>query len=182
MLHRLPRAPFLSLALLAAGALPARATAPGAAFEGLLGCQALADAGSRLACYDRELARVAPLLRAPAGGGAAAAAGTAPASGSGAQASVSAQAASAEADFGRVRPRDDQVLKQISTTLPEGFSGWRAGDRIRLGNGQIWRIADDSNGVVFPKSRRVVIRQGALGAFYLEFDGDNRSPRVRRVD
>ncbi len=156
--------------LLSAAPLAQAQTGPVA---GLLACQKLAEATARLACYDREVAQLAatptpatPSAMAPAA--AAAALPTTP--------------RAAEERFGLPAKAGNAEPTSIVSALPEGFSGWRAGERIRLANGQVWRIADDSSAFVSPKSPRVVVRQGALGAFYLDFDGDNRSPRVRRVE
>ena len=70
----------------------------------------------------------------------------------------------------------------MESRIPGPFEGWMPGERIKLANGQVWQIADDSAGVVYGKDLRIKIRRGALGAFYLEVEGTNRSPRVRRVE
>ena len=166
---------------LAAAALLAAAPAvlaQAGSYEGLLACQKLTDAPARLACYDREVPRLASTLPAP--GLTAAPATARPQSAPAAAVPVTPQAP--EERFGLPAKPGEAEPTRIASTLPEGFGGWRAGQRIRLANGQVWRIADDSSAFVERKSLRVVVRQGALGAFYLDFDGDNRSPRVRRVE
>jgi hypothetical protein len=45
----------------------------------------------------------------------------------------------------------------------------------------VWRIADDSKGALWVENPKVRVRRGALGAFYLEIEGTNRSPRVQRL-
>jgi hypothetical protein len=165
-----PLLPVLAAVWLLAGA-PAGAQT--SAVDALLACQKLADAGARLACYDREVPRLAPAPRAT---------GSVPTAPAATAAPPPVPAAAAEARFGLSAKPEDSGPAQITSTLPDGFSGWRAGQRIQLGNGQVWRIADDSSAFVNLKSPRVVVRQGALGAFYLDFDGDKRSPRVRRVE
>lgn len=168
-MNPLPTRFFLHCLVALAGLAAATgATGQPAALEPLLGCQKLSDAAARLACYDREVPRLAPGLPAAGPAAAAIAAPTPP--------------APPEARFGLRAPSGDAAPASIVSALPEGFAGWRAGQRIRLANGQVWRIADDSSAFVSLKSLRVVVREGALGAFYMDFDGDKRSPRVRRVE
>jgi hypothetical protein len=54
-------------------------------------------------------------------------------------------------------------------------------DAIPLANGQVWQIADGSARFMSLDNPKVTIRRGALGSFFLDFENDNRSPRVRRV-
>lgn len=68
----------------------------------------------------------------------------------------------------------------VDATLADAIDGWQAGSRIRLENGQVWQIVDDSSGFLRSGTRNVRIRRGALGAYYMEFEGSNRSPKVRR--
>lgn len=69
----------------------------------------------------------------------------------------------------------------MDSTIPGRFFGWGPNDTITLANGQIWQISDDSRGAMASTDPRVTVRRGALGAFYLEIVGTNRSPKVRRV-
>lgn len=85
-----------------------------------------------------------------------------------------------EAKFG-LAPKPSEELESIHSHIPGLFEGWRPNARIRLANGQVWQIADDSTNLLQRREPRVTIRRGALGAFYLDIEGDNRSPRVRRV-
>jgi len=69
----------------------------------------------------------------------------------------------------------------IESTIPGRFLGWGPSDLITLANGQIWQVSDDSRGALVSNNPKVLVRRGALGAFYLEIAGTNRSPRVRRI-
>lgn len=69
----------------------------------------------------------------------------------------------------------------MASTIPGRFLGWKRRETITLANGQVWQISDDSSGALVSTNPNVKVRRGALGAFYLEIDGTNRSPRVRRV-
>lgn len=69
----------------------------------------------------------------------------------------------------------------MDSTIPGRFLGWGPNDTITLANGQVWQISDDSRGALASTDPKVTIRRGALGAFYLEIAGTNRSPKVRRI-
>jgi hypothetical protein len=134
---------------------------------GLLRCRAVTDSAARLACYDA--------LVVPASQGKAAA--PAPGSASASQ----AKPRETPEQFGVPQKDREVALDAIESTIPGRFEGWGPRDRIKFANGQVWQIADDSKGYIDKDNPKVRVRRGALGAFYLEFEGTNRSPRVTRV-
>ena len=139
----------------------------------LQACRAVAQASARLACYD-----ALPLSNAgsaPASGGVSAAPVTpaAPA----VTASTSAQAA---ASFGLEVA--GEKLQEVRSHIPGAFDGWRAGDRIRLANGQVWRVVDDSRADYNLRDPKVTVRRGALGSYLMDIEGAKQLPRVRRVE
>lgn len=136
---------------------------------GFLRCRAIADSASRLACYD-ALPVPAPAARS---------APQAPAAGRPASPAMPASRPS-DGQFG-LAPKPAEEVAEIYSSIPGLFEGWRPNERIRLANGQVWQIADDSSSLVQRREPKVTVRRGALGAFYLDIEGDNRSPRVRRV-
>jgi hypothetical protein len=74
-------------------------------------------------------------------------------------------------------------VQAVDSHIPGEFRGWEAGSRIKLANGQVWEVADGSRGALAPViDPKVRVRRGVLGSFYLEIEGLNRSPRVRRVE
>jgi hypothetical protein len=134
-------------------------------------CRALADGAARLACYD------ALPLAAAAGAALPAAVPSAD------RAAPSAPAARVEdpaATFGLPRQQDAQ--KEITSRIIGRFEGWRPGERIRLANGQVWQVSDDSSGAYYLLDPKVTVRRGALSSFWLDVDGAKHSPRVRRVE
>lgn len=135
---------------------------------GLQRCRAIADATARLACYDALALQPAPAKPAAAPAKPAAAA---PAPDSRATA----------AQFGLEDRKPAPVLASIDSHIPGRFDGWGPGATIRLANGQSWQVADGSSGAHWIENPKVRVRRGALGAFYLEIEGTNRSPRVTRV-
>ena len=123
-------------------------------------CRTVADAPARLACYD-----AIPL---PPAGTTAASPATPP--------------RQTPQQFGmEVQLAAKTQLDAIDTTITGRFYGWGPGERIELANGQVWQVTDDSRGVLDVLNPKVRVRRGTLGAFFLEFEGSNRSPKVRRV-
>ena len=122
----------------------------------VLQCRSLADAASRLACYDAmPVGQARPAV------------------------------AAAGADFGReaVKPKQEAQPKAIESTIVGQFSGWRPNTRITLANGQVWRIVDDSASDLPPtRNQKVRIERNLFGTFFLKIDGSNDSAKVRRVE
>ena len=125
---------------------------------GLTRCRAITEATARLACYD-ALA-VSPAAGKPA---------------------IAAPAKPAAEQFGLEEKRAAPALEAIDSHIPGRFDGWGPGARIRLANGQVWQVVDGSSGAHWIENPKARVRRGALGAFYLEIEGTNRSPRVARV-
>ena len=145
--------PLLGLSLALAFTLVAGSA--GADDSALRRCRALADAAARLACYD-ALPLGAPTVAA------------------------SAAAAPTAATFGLQRA--DDGLLEIVSTIPGLFEGWRPGDRIRLANGQLWQVTDDSSAIYNLRDPKVTVRRAAMGTFVLDIEGARRLPRVRRLE
>jgi hypothetical protein len=61
------------------------------------------------------------------------------------------------------------------------FEGWDRGTLIKLANGQVWRVEDDSSEIVYLDSPKATLRRGALGSVYIDIEGARGAPRVRRV-
>lgn len=138
-------------------------------------CRAMADPGQRLSCYD-ALQPAAGTVARPSGT-------TAPSPGNVPAARTSAATAAgttAEQRFGLPAPAAE-VADVIESHIPGRFSGWEPGSRLTLGNGQVWQVSDGSRGVFNLVDPKVRVRRGVVGSYYLEIEGQNRSPRVRRV-
>ena len=120
--------------------------------SGLQKCRAIADSAQRLACYD------ALPVAAPA-----------------------APARSPLARFGfEDRPQGDE-LASTQSHIAGRYDGWGPRSLIRLANGQVWEVTDGTSGWVGATNPKVTIRRGVMDSFFLEFEGLNASPRVRRV-
>ena len=154
--------------ILAVSALALGTLASGVAMAdegGLQACRAITDAARRLACYD---ALPLPSPVAPA------AKPAAPAAAPHDPASFGFEAKAAQAT--------QAALPSIGSYIPGRFEGWGPRERIKLANGQVWQVTDDSNAVMNLMDPKVTVRRGALGAFYLEFEQSNRTARVKRVE
>lgn len=116
-------------------------------------CRSLADATPRLACYD-----------AIALGGTRAAQPT---------------RQEMEKSFGL--PEKKVPLAAIDSTIPGSFDGWGPNQQITLANGQVWRVIDDSTGVVYGTNLKVKIERSAFGTTFMVFEGTTRSPKVKRI-
>lgn len=129
---------------------------------GLRRCRGIADAASRLACYD-----ALPL----------------PAAGAAARPTVPGREAASPSLMERfgLESRQPQA-DRVESHIPGLFTGWKANSQIRLANGQVWKVVDGSWLHGEWHNPKVSVRRGMLGAFYLDIEGESRSPRVRRVE
>ncbi len=153
-----------SLLVLLAAATPALADD-----DALERCRAIKDPALRLACYDA--------IALPAPGTPAAA----PTPGRSAAPGTSAvPPRETPAQFGLPR-RADAELSEIRGRIPGRFQGWGPATKIRLDNGQVWQISDGSSRPLDVENPKVTVHRGVLGAFYLQVEGTNETPRVRRV-
>jgi hypothetical protein len=164
----MPHSKLLPLLLtLSAVAAPALAQPAGS----LKACRAITESAARLACYDAlplpTDAPAAPRSAAPAQAAAVA----------GKQAP-----ANPASSFGLEAKAAQSAPDAIDSHIEGRFEGWEAKSRIRLANGQVWQVTDGSQGVLNLDSPKVRVRKGMFGAFYMDIEGTNRSPRVRRVE
>lgn len=74
-------------------------------------------------------------------------------------------------------------IDSIESTIVGTFAGWGPGSRITLANGQVWRIVDGSEATLTPTTNtKVTIKRNFIGTIFLQVDGTNNSPKVRRVE
>jgi hypothetical protein len=163
----------LLLLTLAAGA----AHADEAAF---LRCRGIADSTARLACYDAVPA-VAATPKSPPGTLLGSVTPPVPAPTASTVTLPAAPVATTGQRFGLPATVPEAELNRIESRLTGKLEGWGPYTRFRLDNGQVWQVADDSSRMLDLDKPKVAIRRGALGVFYIEFEGTNYSPRVKRV-
>jgi hypothetical protein len=120
----------------------------------LLACRKLADGAARLACYDAI-----------------------PAGSHGAAAPVAAEKA-----FGLEPKKREEAPTSIQSTIVGNFAGWGPATLFTLANGQVWKVVDGSQADLAPVSNPPVkITRNVFGTMFLEIEGTNASPKVRRV-
>ena len=152
----------------------------------MLRCRQVADGPARLACYDAiPLPVTVPVAAVPGVPVAAAAAQAAPVAAA-APAAGMVVAAPSRADMENMFGREPAVLhgqrlETLETTIEGDFDGWVPGQRIRLANGQVWKVVDGSEDVVDLHNPKVTIKRGLFGAIFLDIDGAHRNPKVTRV-
>ena len=154
-------------------------------------CRGIPDAAIRLACYDAlqmnatPAATQAPPIAAPKAAASAppkTATPPPPASASAPAPAPAPQQQAAAQSFGyESRAPAVEPPTTLESTIPGHFEGWGPNSRIKLANGQVWQIADDSHAYFNVDNPKAVIRRGMMGGFFLEVNDNNRSPRVRRV-
>jgi len=155
------------------------AVVPALAQDGLQRCRAVTDTSARLACYDALANGAGAAAPTPA----AAPAALQPARSAVAISAASvAAAATGEASFGLSEARRISTVESVESSVAADFSGWEPNSRIRLANGQVWQVTDGTSVALSPGSRKVRIRRGLLSSFFLDIEGLNTSPRVRRTD
>jgi hypothetical protein len=124
----------------------------------LLECRALKDSASRLACYD-----ALPVGSAPA----------------------AKPAVLPEQRFGLrppVKKQKELEPEAIRSSVSGRFDGWAPGAVIRLANGQVWKVTDDTDAVLpVMQDPKVEITRGVLGAYFLQVEGHTNSARVARI-
>lgn len=165
-----------SLALATAAATTALAADDAA----IARCRGIADNAGRLACYDALPVSSAFRAATPAAPPAAPAATPAPPA---ARAAAPAPAAPPAAQaFGmEERIARDEQPKTMESAIAGHFGGWGPRERIRLANGQVWQVVDDSTAYLNLDNPKVVIRRGMMGGFFLEVENTTRTARVRRI-
>ena len=118
-------------------------------------CREQSEATARLACYDAIPIAPRPAVHA-------------------------ASSPQVLAEFGRRTAA--AAVAAIVSSVPDDFEGWRANGPIRLDNGQVWQVTDDSAVSMDRRRRKVTVRRGAMGTYFLDFEDSNHSPRVKRID
>ncbi|HVJ37795.1 MAG TPA: hypothetical protein VM687_08330 [Stenotrophomonas sp.] len=76
-------------------------------------------------------------------------------------------------DFGSKEP--------IQSTIAGEFAGFGKGRRYVLANGQEWEQTESTSVSLRKQNPKVTIKPGLAGAWYLQVEGSNTMPKVRRV-
>ena len=138
-------------------------------------CRAVTDPVARLACYD---ALVVPPVASVINTESVAGKAVSPTA-AGLAASPAGQKSNQFGLEEKIASKNE--VDAIESQITGSFEGWTSRSNIRLANGQVWQIVDNSSRAHYIENPTVRIRRGALGSFYLEIQGTNYSPRVKRV-
>lgn len=87
-----------------------------------------------------------------------------------------------EQRFGREREPLSLGGESMTSVAVGKFDLWRRGLRVRLENGQVWRVTNYGELYFQANNPRVRIEQGMLGAYYMHFEGTSQSLKVVRVE
>jgi len=83
------------------------------------------------------------------------------------------------ADYGKKTiPGDSDSLH---STIPGDFSGWKQGDKIKLANGQIWKVTGSKTLYHKATNPEVSITRGLFNSFRISIMGLNQATRVVRL-
>ncbi len=127
----------------------------------MLRCRQLSDGPARLSCYDAiQLGAPVPAAAAIAGPPA---------------------KVELERSFGAETLSTNIKLDSIESSIVGNFDGWVPKQRIRLANGQVWMINDDSQEDLSLVNPKVKVERGLMGAIYMDIDGARTAPRVKRI-
>ena len=162
-----------SAVVLAAGSAPAARkvqTGTPAQVQRLMACRSIAAADQRLACYDREAAAMQQAItnqdlfmvdkeRARAAG--------------------RSLFGFSIPNFGGLFGSNDEI-SQIDGTIKSAGHNSDGGWLITLDDGSVWTQTDDWPGLDARPGRKVVVKRGVLGSFWLSIPGQN-GIKVKRV-
>lgn len=125
-------------------------------------CAGETDNVRRLACYDREMARISEQAQS---------------------APKPAEPSAPQADqFGLPSQQHKQPAstRNLVAQVAQVFERKSGGLSIELDNGQVWQQAESTTGFYVKSGDRVTIAPGALGSFWMT-TGSRPAARVRRV-
>jgi hypothetical protein len=162
-----------AIALAAAGAAPAaRRVQPGTPqqVQRLMNCRTIAASDQRLACYDREVSAMQQAIanqdlymvdkeRARAAG--------------------RSLFGFSIPNFGGLFGNSDEVSQREGTIKSTGRN-FNGGWVITLDDGSVWTQTDDWPGLDPRPGKKVIVKRGVLGSFWLSIPGQN-GIKVKRV-
>ena len=160
-------------ALLAATSAEAKRppqTGTPAQVQRLMACRAIAAADQRLACYDREAAAVNQAI----------------ASNDLVMIDKERARAAGRSLFGFSIPNfgglfgNNNEVSQIDGTIKSTSRNQDGGLVIRLEDGSVWSQTDDWPGLDARPGKKVIVKRGVLGSFWLTIPGQN-GIKVKRV-
>jgi hypothetical protein len=81
-----------------------------------------------------------------------------------------------------VQAQPEQV-ESIDSTIVGNFDGWGPATTFLLANGQRWKIIDGSEAILAKTDhQKIKITRNFIGTLFMQVEGSNQSPKVRRVE
>jgi hypothetical protein len=161
-------------ALIAAGsahaAKPSLSGNP-AQVQRLMDCRSIAAADQRLACFDRESAAMASAIQAN---------DLVFVDREKARAAKRSLFGFSIPDFGGIFGGGDDEVKQIDSTVRSVGRNPYGGLMITLADGSVWSQTDDYPGLDPRPGKKVIVKRGTLGSFWLSIPGQS-GIKVKRV-
>lgn len=162
-------------ALIAAGtaqaAKPALATGNPVQVQRLMDCRSIAAADQRLACFDREAGAMANAIQAK---------NLVFVDREKARATKRQLFGFSIPDFGGLFGGNDDEVKQIESTVRSSGHNADGGLVITLADGSVWSQTDDYPGLDPRPGKKVIVKRGSLGTFWLSIPGQS-GIKVKRV-
>ncbi len=88
----------------------------------------------------------------------------------------------AQDDLVRIGFDDSDARDLITSNIIGEFKGFGAGTRLKLENGQVWRVeSGELDGIKAMTNPKVTIRPGLIGGWRLQVEGYNSVAKVKRV-
>jgi hypothetical protein len=161
-------------ALIAAGAADAGkpvATGNPAQVQRLMDCRAIAAADQRLACFDRETAAMANAIQTK---------DLVFVDREKARAAKRSLFGFSIPNFGGLFGGADDEVKQIESTIRSAGHNADGGLLITLADGSVWSQTDDYPGLDPRPGKKVIVKRGTFGSFWLSIPGQS-GIKVKRV-
>ncbi|MGN6154176.1 MAG: hypothetical protein ACTHN4_00360 [Sphingomicrobium sp.] len=161
-------------ALIVAGTADASgpvATGNPAQVQRLMACRSIAAADQRLACFDRETAAMADAIQAK---------NLVFVDREKARAAKRSLFGFSIPDFGGLFGGGDDEVKQIDSTIRSASHNPDGSLLITLADGSVWSQTDDYPGLDPRPGKKVIVKRGSLGTFWLSIPGQS-GIKVKRV-
>jgi len=83
-----------------------------------------------------------------------------------------------EDTFGKAADGD---LESIQSRMIGEFKGWEKGMKLKLENGQVWKVTSRKAGYKKMTNPMIIISRGFFGSFNAKVEGLNASAKVKRI-
>jgi len=81
--------------------------------------------------------------------------------------------------FGQTK--SEQEIQSIQSRLIGKFTGWKKGMKIKLENGQVWKVTGRASGYKKMTNPMVTISRGIFSSFNAKVEGLNAKVKVKRI-